>query len=106
MASGAGAGGFTGGATVSPASPCCQWENNPPVPAAPTRALASRPLRPKAAPMAHSVEGHLRLKIAEYDRRIRTLVFGYDAMRAVQLELLGRYLPRDTARNAPSGRVL
>lgn len=44
--------------------------------------------------MAHSVEGHLKLKIAEYDRRIRTLVCAYDAMRAVHLELLARCLPR------------
>lgn len=45
--------------------------------------------------MAHSVEGHLRLKIDEYDRRIRTLVCGYDEMRAEQLKLLDRCLPRD-----------
>ena len=45
--------------------------------------------------MAHSVEGHLQLKIAEYDRRIRMLVCSYDAMRAVQLELLARHLPPD-----------
>jgi tRNA (cmo5U34)-methyltransferase len=44
--------------------------------------------------MAHSVEGHLKLKIAEYDRRIRILVYAYDAMRAVHLELLARCLPR------------
>ena len=46
--------------------------------------------------MAHSVEGHLKLKIAEYDRRIRTLVYAYDAMRAVHLELLVRCLPRES----------
>ena len=45
--------------------------------------------------MAHSVEGHLKLKIEEYDHRIRTLVYAYDAMRAVHLELLARCLPRD-----------
>jgi tRNA (cmo5U34)-methyltransferase len=45
--------------------------------------------------MAHSVEGHLKLKIEEYDRRIRTLVYAYDAMRTVHLELLARCLPRD-----------
>ncbi len=43
--------------------------------------------------MAHSVEGHLNLKIAEYDRLIRTLVYAYDAMRVVQLDLLARCLP-------------
>ena len=43
--------------------------------------------------MAHSVEGHLKLKIAEYDRLIRTLVYQYDAMRRVHLDLLARHLP-------------
>jgi len=43
--------------------------------------------------MAHSVEGHLQLRIDEYDRRIRTLVYAYDEMRAEQLKLLGRCLP-------------
>ncbi len=55
--------------------------------------------------MAHSVEGHLRLKIAEYDRRIRLLVCSYDAMRAVQLTLLERHLPRTPAGEA-TGLVL
>lgn len=45
--------------------------------------------------MAHSVEGHLQLKIAEYDRRIRTLVYAYDEMRVEQLNLLGRCLPKE-----------
>ncbi|MBI3885160.1 MAG: class I SAM-dependent methyltransferase [Opitutae bacterium] len=45
--------------------------------------------------MAHSVEGHLKLKIAEYDRLIRTFVYQYDAMRAVHLDLLARCMPRD-----------
>src|ERR1700709_2738565 len=45
--------------------------------------------------MAHSVEGHLKLKIAEYDRRIRTLVYAYDEMRVEHLKLLDRCLPRD-----------
>ena len=45
--------------------------------------------------MAHSVEGHLNLKIAEYDRRIRTLVYAYDEMRAEHLKLLDRCLPRE-----------
>jgi tRNA (cmo5U34)-methyltransferase len=38
--------------------------------------------------MAHSVEGHLKLRVAEYDALIRKLVPAYDAMRAVQLDLL------------------
>jgi len=46
-------------------------------------------------PMAHSVEGHLNLKIAEYDRRIRMLVYAYDGMRAAQLALLDRCVPRN-----------
>ena len=45
--------------------------------------------------MAHSVEGHLNVKIAEYDRRIRTLVYAYDEMRSEHLKLLGRCLPRE-----------
>ena len=45
--------------------------------------------------MAHSVEGHLQLKIAEYDQRIRILVFAYEAMRRAQLALLDRFLPAD-----------
>lgn len=43
--------------------------------------------------MAHSVEGHLKVKIAEYDRLIRTFVYQYEAMRTVQLDLLARCLP-------------
>jgi len=43
--------------------------------------------------MAHSVANHLRIEIADYDRFIRTVIPGYDAMRAVQLELLARCLP-------------
>ncbi len=43
--------------------------------------------------MAHSVEGHLNLKIAEYDRLIRTLVYAYEGMRIAQLALLERCLP-------------
>ncbi len=49
--------------------------------------------------MAHSVEGHLQLKIAEYDQRIRILVYAYEAMRREQLALLARTLP-------PAGLVL
>jgi tRNA (cmo5U34)-methyltransferase len=45
--------------------------------------------------MAHSVEGHLNLKIAEYDRRIRMLVYAYEGMRTAQLALLERCLPRN-----------
>jgi tRNA (cmo5U34)-methyltransferase len=45
--------------------------------------------------MAHSVEGHLKLKIAEYDQRIRILVYAYEAMRTEQLALLARCLPHD-----------
>lgn len=43
--------------------------------------------------MAHSVEGHLKVKIAEYDRLIRTFVYQYEAMRSVHLDLLARCLP-------------
>lgn len=49
--------------------------------------------------MAHSVSAHLHVKIADYDGFIRTVIPGYDTMRAVQLDLLGRSLP-------PDGRVL
>ena len=49
--------------------------------------------------MAHSVADHLQVKIADYDRFIRTVIPGYDAMRVVQLGLLARCLP-------PGGRVL
>ena len=43
--------------------------------------------------MAHSVEEHFKFKLAEYDRRIRTLVYQYEAMRVVHLEILARCLP-------------
>lgn len=49
--------------------------------------------------MAHSVASHLQIEIADYDRFIRTIIPGYDAMRAVQLGLLVQTLP-------PAGRVL
>ena len=49
--------------------------------------------------MAHSVASHLQIEITDYDRFIRTIIPGYDAMRAVQLELLPTTLP-------PDGRVL
>jgi len=42
--------------------------------------------------MAHSVEGHLRLRVAEYDSQIRRLVPAYEAMRRVQLDALGLVL--------------
>ena len=47
----------------------------------------------KPSRMAHSVADHLQVKIADYDRFIRTVIPGYDAMRAVQLDLLARCLP-------------
>jgi tRNA (cmo5U34)-methyltransferase len=56
--------------------------------------------------MAHSVSGHLGVRIAEYDERIRRLVPAYDAMRRVQLDLLGLRL--EPAADAAAGcwRVL
>ncbi len=50
--------------------------------------------------MGHSVSGHLKLRVAEYDELIRKLVPAYPAMRPVQLELLALALP------AGKGRVL
>lgn len=41
----------------------------------------------------HSVSAHLNVKIADYDRFIRTVIPGYETMRTVQLELLARSLP-------------
>jgi tRNA (cmo5U34)-methyltransferase len=43
--------------------------------------------------VAHSVSGHLKLRVAEYDELIRRLVPAYPAMRPVQLELLALALP-------------
>jgi tRNA (cmo5U34)-methyltransferase len=43
--------------------------------------------------MAHSVSGHLKLRVAEYDALIRQLVPAYPAMRPVQLALLALALP-------------
>lgn len=43
--------------------------------------------------MAHSVSGHLQLKVDEYDDLIRRLVPAYPAMRPVQLELIALGLP-------------
>lgn len=45
--------------------------------------------------MAHSVEGHLKLHVAEYDDLIRKLVPAYPAMRSVQLDLLTLGMPAD-----------
>ena len=47
--------------------------------------------------MAHSVSGHLKLRVAEYDELIRRLVPAYPAMRPVQLELLALTLLADGA---------
>ena len=44
--------------------------------------------------MAHSVEGHLKLRVAEYDALIRQLVPAYPAMRPVQLRLLELGVPK------------
>jgi tRNA (cmo5U34)-methyltransferase len=43
--------------------------------------------------MSHSVSGHLKLRVSEYDALIRTLVPAYPAMRPVQLDLLALALP-------------
>jgi tRNA (cmo5U34)-methyltransferase len=43
--------------------------------------------------MAHSVSGHLKLKVDEYDDLIRQFVPAYPAMRPVQLELIALGLP-------------
>ena len=47
--------------------------------------------------MAHSVSGHLKLRVAEYDELIRKLVPAYPAMRPVQLDLLALGLPRSAS---------
>ncbi len=47
--------------------------------------------------MAHSVSGHLKLRVAEYDELIRKLVPAYPAMRPVQLDLLSLGLPKNGA---------
>jgi tRNA (cmo5U34)-methyltransferase len=51
--------------------------------------------------MAHSVSGHLKLKVDEYDDLIRKLVPAYPAMRPVQLELIALGLRENSV-----GRVL
>ena len=43
--------------------------------------------------MAHSVSGHLKLRVAEYDDLIRQLVPAYPVMRPVQLDLVALGLP-------------
>lgn len=45
--------------------------------------------------MGHSVEGHLKLNVADYDQLIRQLVPGYAAMRAAHMALLKKLLPAD-----------
>ena len=45
--------------------------------------------------MAHSVEGHLKLNVADYDTLIRQLVPGYAAMRTAHMALLRKLLPAD-----------
>jgi tRNA (cmo5U34)-methyltransferase len=45
--------------------------------------------------MSHSVEGHLKLNVADYDKLIRQLVPGYAAMRAAHMVLLKKLLPAD-----------
>ena len=45
--------------------------------------------------MGHSVEGHLKLNVADYDQLIRQLVPGYAAMRAAHMSLLKKLLPAD-----------
>lgn len=45
--------------------------------------------------MSHSVEGHLKLNVADYDRLIRQLVPGYAAMRNAHMILLKKILPGD-----------
>jgi tRNA (cmo5U34)-methyltransferase len=47
--------------------------------------------------MGHSVEGHLKLNVADYDKLIRQLVPGYAAMRAAHMALLRKLLPADRA---------
>lgn len=51
--------------------------------------------------MAHSVSGHLKLRVAEYDDLIRKLVPAYPAMRPVQLDLLALCLPEANPPVAP-----
>ena len=45
--------------------------------------------------MPHSVETHLQLPASEYDRIIRMFIPGYEAMHAMQVELLATVLPPD-----------
>jgi tRNA (cmo5U34)-methyltransferase len=55
--------------------------------------VAALPRARKRRRMAHSVSGHLKLRVAEYDALIRQLVPAYPAMRPVQLALLALALP-------------
>jgi ubiquinone/menaquinone biosynthesis C-methylase UbiE len=50
--------------------------------------------------MAHSVEGHLKVRVEDYDTEIRRLVPAYDPMRQVQLNVLALVLGKS------GGRVL
>ena len=52
---------------------------------------------PYARRVAHTVSGHLKLRVAEYDELIRQLVPAYAPMRPVQLDLLALALPQDGA---------
>lgn len=54
-----------------------------------------------AMSQTHSVSGHLKLRVAEYDDLIKKLVPAYPVMRPIQLELLGLGLPANGA-----GRIL
>ena len=45
--------------------------------------------------MGHSVKGHLKLNVADYDKLIRQLVPGYAAMREAHMALLRKLLPAD-----------
>ncbi len=63
----------------------------------PLCSLASPRLVAQRERMAHSVEGHLKLRVAEYDTLIRQLVPAYAAMRPVQLRLLELALTKDNA---------
>jgi tRNA (cmo5U34)-methyltransferase len=59
--------------------------------------LAIHPaLPPRYSLMAHSVSGHLKLQVAEYDELIRRLVPAYPVMRPIQLDLLALALPGGT----------
>jgi tRNA (cmo5U34)-methyltransferase len=56
--------------------------------------------------MAHSVSGHLKLKVDEYDDLIRQLVPAYPVMRPIQLDLVALGLPMASRPQARRGLVL